>query len=47
MKTLKTIGGVICIILALVAFGGLFNGRPSMIVGTFIFGAGAYFLLKK
>lgn len=46
MKNLKLIGGVICVILAIGALIGA-SGRPSMIAGTFIWGACAYFLFKS
>lgn len=46
MKNLKIVGGVICVILAVVALIGTFN-RPSMAVGIFIWGAGAYLLFKS
>jgi len=47
MKNLKIIGGFICVILAIVAFFGGFNGAPLMFSGVFIWGLFAYFLFKS
>lgn len=49
MKSLKLVGGIICLLLGTVSFGGLFYGRPlfEVFLGIAIWGTGAYFLLRK
>lgn len=49
MEQLKKVGGIICILLGIVTFGGLFYERPfiEVFLGVSIWGAGAYFLLRK